>query len=259
MAYEFFAIERHDDTATLWMNRPEKRNAMTSTMLRRLVEVFESLSAEPDVRVVVIRGAGTSFCAGLDLREMEEARAAAGTVALTDIQDVFRALEEVAQPTIAMVQGEAIAGGCELALHCDLRVAADDVRFAMPLARLGLVLPFPLVQKLLDSIGTAATKEILFTGEFFAADRAVALHMVNRLVPLAELEATAYRLAETIATNAPLAVRAMKRMVQRGNRFREAIEHDDLDREVERIARSEDVKEGVRAMREKRPPRFKGE
>jgi len=252
-------LDRRGAILIVTLNRPDKRNAMTSTMLRRLVEVFESLCAEPDVRVVVVRGAGSSFCAGLDLREMEEARAAAGTVALTDIQDVFRALEAVPQPTIAMVHGEAIAGGCELALHCDLRVAADDVRFAMPLARLGLVLPFPLVQKLLDSVGTAATKELLFTGEFFAADRAVALHMVNRLVPIAELEATTFRLAETVAANAPLAVRAMKRMVQRGNRFREGIDHADLDAEVERVARSEDVKEGVRAMREKRPPRFRGE
>ncbi|MGH7859793.1 MAG: enoyl-CoA hydratase/isomerase family protein, partial [Candidatus Binatia bacterium] len=172
--------------------------------------------------------------------------------------DVFRALEAVPQPTIAMVQGEAIAGGCELALHCDLRVAAEDVRLAMPLARLGLVLPFPLIQKLLDSIGTAATKELLFTGELFAADRAGALHMVNRVVPLADLEATTYRLAETIAANAPLAVAVMKRSIQRANRFRATIDHRDLDEEAARVSRSEDVTEGVRAMRERREPRFQG-
>ncbi len=157
-----------------------------------------------------------------------------------------------------MVQGEAIAGGCELALHCDLRVAAEDVKFAMPLARLGLALPFPLIQKLLDTIGTAQTKELLFTGEFFRAERAVALDMVNRIVPLADLERATYQLADTIAANAPLAIAAMKRAIFRANAFRRTIEHEDYEAEVARVARSEDVVEGVAAMREKRPARFQG-
>ena len=251
-------LERRDAVLTVTLNRPEKRNALTSAVLSRLVEVFESLGDERDVRVVVVRGAGKSFCAGLDLAEMAAARASYGTVGLTEIEDVFHSLERVPQPTIAMVQGEAIAGGCELALHCDLRVAAEDVKLAMPLARLGLALPFPLIQKLLDTIGTAQTKELLFTGEFFRAERAVALHMVNRLVPLADLERATYELAATIAANAPLSVRAFKRAIFRANEFRRTIEHEEYEREVARIARSEDVVEGVTAMREKRPPRFQG-
>ena len=251
-------LSRRDSILTVALNRPEKRNAMSSTMLRRLVEVFESVAGEPEVRVVVVRGAGRSFCAGLDLVEMAGAKAAHGSVGLTDIGDVFHALERLPQPTIAMVQGEAIAGGCELALHCDLRVAAEDVKFAMPLARLGLALPLPLIQKLLDTIGTAQTKELLFTGEFFRADRVLALHMVNRLVPVGELEAATNALADTIAQNAPLALRALKRTIFRANAFRRTIEHEDLDQEVARVARSEDVSEGVAAMREKRVPRFKG-
>jgi enoyl-CoA hydratase len=251
-------LSRRDTILTVTLNRPEKRNSMTSGLLARLLEIFESLKGQSDVRVVVIRGAGRSFCAGLDLGEMAAARASSGSVALTEIEDVFHALERVPQATVAMVQGEAIAGGCELALHCDLRVAADDVKFAMPLARLGLALPFPLIQKLLDTMGTAATKEILFTGEFFRADRAAALHMVNRLVPLPELERATYELAETIAANAPLSIAAMKRAIHRANGFRRTIEHEDYEAEVARIARSEDVIEGVAAMREKRPPRFQG-
>jgi enoyl-CoA hydratase/carnithine racemase len=251
-------LSRRDSILTVTLNRPEKRNAMTSTLLHRLVEVFESVPRETDVRVVVVGGAGRSFCAGLDLGEMAEAKASRGTVGLTEIEDVFEALEQVSQPTIAMVQGDAIAGGCELALHCDLRVAAEDVRFSMPLARLGLALPFPLIQKLLDTIGTAQTKELLFTGDRFTADRALALHMVNRIVPLAELEVATYELAETIARNAPLSLRTMKRSILRANDFRRTIEHQDLDQEARRIAGSEDVLEGVLAMREKRPPRFQG-
>ena len=251
-------ISRRDGILTITMNRPEKRNAMSSTMLSALVEVFSGLEHDDETRVVVVRGEGRSFCAGLDLGELAAARAGKGSVALTEIEDVFYELERAPQPTIAMVQGEAIAGGCELALHCDLRVAADDVKFAMPLAKLGIALPFPLIQKLLDTIGTAQTKELLFTGEFFRAERALALHMVNRLVPLADLEKTTYELAATIAANAPLSVRAFKRVIFRANAFRRTIEHEDYEAEVARIAKSEDVVEGVAAMREKRKPRFQG-
>ena len=251
-------LSRQGEILSVTLNRPDKRNAMSSTMLSRLADVFAGLDRDTETRVVVVRGAGRSFCAGLDLGEMAAAKAAQGAVGLTEIEDVFHTLERVRQPTIAMVQGEAIAGGCELALHCDLRVAAEDARLAMPLARLGLVIPFPLIQKLLDSIGSAQTKELLFTGEFFAAERALALHMVNRVVPLVELERTTYDLAATIAANAPLSVQALKRAIFRANAFRRTIEHEDYEAEVGRIAQSEDVAEGVAAMREKRRPRFRG-
>lgn len=251
-------LSRRDGILTITMNRPEKRNAMTSTMLAGLLEVFRSLEHDAETRVVVIRGNGRSFSAGLDLGEMQAARANRGAVPMTEIEDVFHTLERVPQPTIAMVQGEAIAGGCELSLHCDLRVAAEDVKFAMPLAKLGIVIPFPLIQKLLDTIGTAQTKELLFTGDFFRAERVVALHMVNRLVPLADLETTTYELAETIAANAPLSLRGFKKAIFRANQFRRTIEIEDWEQEVARIAASEDVAEGVAAMREKRKPRFQG-
>lgn len=251
-------LSRKDGILSVTMNRPEKRNAMTSTMLAKLHEVFRSLEHDAETRVVVVRGNGRSFSAGLDLGEVQAARAKGGGLPLTDIEDVFYRLERVPQPTIAMVQGEAIAGGCELALHCDLRVAAEDVKFAMPLAKLGIVIPFPLIQKLLDTIGTAQTKELLFTGDFFRAERAVALHMVNRLVPLADLEKTTYELAAAIAANAPLSVRGFKKAIFRANEFRRTIDSEEWEKEVARIGASEDVAEGVAAMREKRRPRFQG-
>ncbi len=120
------------------------------------------------------------------------------------------------------------------------------------------MIPFPLIQKLLDHLGTAHTKELLYTGEFFQADRAFALHMVNRLVPASELEKTAYGLAEAIAANAPLSVRAFKKVIFRCNEFRRTIDHEEWEAEVARIGKSEDVTEGVAAMREKRKPQFKG-
>jgi len=250
-------IENRDGILAVTMNRPERRNAMTSTMLASLKALFETVGDGSAVRVVVIRGRGASFCSGLDLAEMEAARKSGG-VSLNAIEDVFRVLEIVPQPTIALVQGDAIAGGCELSLHCDLRIAAESARFSMPLAKLGLVLPFPLVQKLVETIGTTFTKEMLLTGAPFSGARAYELGMVHRLVADADLERTGFELAASIAANAPLSLKAMKRSILRTLTDDKAIDARDLLEEAERVGKSEDVAEGVRAMREKRPPRFVG-
>lgn len=251
-------LTRRGGICTVALNRPEKRNALTSGMLGRLCEIFETVGADAETRVLIVRGRGKAFSAGLDLGEMAATRAASGAVRLAAIEDVFFALERVPQPTVAMVQGDAIAGGCELALHCDVRVAATDVRFSMPLARLGLALPVPLIAKLVETIGSAHTKELLYTGDRFDGARALALGMVNHLVPLEDLEATAYRVAETIAANAPLSLRYMKRAIFEVNAFRRAVDSGELDREAAKIGESEDVAEGVAAMREKRPAKFTG-
>jgi enoyl-CoA hydratase/carnithine racemase len=131
--------------ATVTLNRPEKRNAMNAALLGALRDGFDELKARREVRVVVVRGAGPVFCAGMDLREME-ARQGAETDPESGVIQVLQRIERSRHPTIAMVHGDALAGGCELALHCDLRVAADGARFGMPLARIGLVVPFPLGQ-----------------------------------------------------------------------------------------------------------------
>src|SRR5574342_554128 len=131
--------------ATITLNRPGQRNAMNSALLAGLRDRFEDLDANRDVRVVVVRGAGPAFCAGMDLKEMEARRGAADPEA--NVVEVLQRVERSKHPTIAALHGDAIAGGCELALHCDLRVAAEPVRLGMPLARIGLVIPFLLNQK----------------------------------------------------------------------------------------------------------------
>ena len=122
--------------ATITMNRPEKRNAMNTAVLEGLEHYFGELENNTDVRVIVVRGEGRAFCSGLDLRELSARQQGEGDIE-TGIIELLRKIEESRHPTIAMVQGDALAGGCELALHCDLRVASEAARFGMPLARLG--------------------------------------------------------------------------------------------------------------------------
>jgi len=246
-----------DGIATLTLNRPDKRNAMNSALLDGLRRQFDELEDDRDVRVVVVRGAGTAFCSGMDLNELSRRQAEADPE--TGVTAVLQRIERSRHPTIAMVHGDAFAGGCELALHCDLRVAAEAARFAMPLARLGIVVPFPLGQKLLEIVGPAAAREILLTARPFDARRAFEIGMVHRVVPPAEIEATTYEMARAIAGNAPLSLAGMKAMIQRAISQREGIDHADLDAMVTRARKSADAREGVRAMLEKRRPQFHGE
>src|SRR5262245_41270753 len=217
-----------DHVFTVTLNRPDKPNALTTPMIASLRAAFERAAADPDVRVVVVSGAGPTFCAGLDLRELAAQRAA-GAVETHTLEEALETLEHCPQPTIAAVQGDAVAGGCELALHCDLRVAADTVRFAMPLARIGIAVPVRLTWKLVDTIGASATKELLFTGEPVGAEGALALGLVNRVVAAADLGLAARELARHIAAQAPLSIRAMKAFVQRIADARRGPRRDDLE------------------------------
>ncbi len=248
-----------DGIATVTLNRPEKRNAMNMALLEGLVSFFNQLEENKDVRVVVIRGEGKAFCSGLDLREMSQRQGPEGGDPETGVTQIFHQIEQSRHPTIAMVNGDALAGGCELALHCDLRVAADVARFGMPLARLGLIVPFPLGHKLVEIIGPAFTKQMLFTGHPVDAKRAYEIGMVHQMVPLAELEKATYDLARTIADNAPLSLAGMKATILRAISLREKIEYQDLHEMANHARKSADAREGVQAMLEKRKPAFRGE
>ena len=247
-----------DLVCTITLNRPEKRNALSTEMIEALHATLTQVAAREDVRVVVLAGAGGVFCAGLDLRELAAQREA-GRVETHPLQDALESLERCPHPTIAAVQGDAIAGGYELALHCDLRVASDRAHFAMPLARIGIAVPVTLTWKLVDTIGAAATKELLFTGEGLGAPEALALGLVNRVVPPGSLEAAVGELARQIAHNAPLSVRAMKAFVQRLAEERRAYRRDELEALFHRVQGSADAREGLAAQRERRSPVFRGE
>src|SRR5712691_964195 len=216
-----------DGIATVTLNRPDKRNAMNAAMLTGLAAAIDELDGRRDVRVVVIRGAGPAFCAGMDLREMESRGGARDPEA--NVVAVLQRIERSRHPTIALVHGDAIAGGCELALHCDLRVMAETARIGMPLARIGMIVPFPLGQKLVEIIGPAQTRQLLFTGRPIDGRRAYEIGMVHQVAPAAEVEAAGQALARTIADNAPLSLAGMKAVVQRVVAARPAVDHADLD------------------------------
>jgi enoyl-CoA hydratase/carnithine racemase len=246
-----------DGVASVTMNRPAQRNAMNGAMLVGLRRAFDDLDARKDVRVVVVRGAGPAFCAGMDLKEMEARGGAADPEA--NVVEVLQRVERSKHPTIALVHGDAIAGGCELALHCDLRVMAEGARIGMPLARIGLIVPFTLGQKLIEIIGPAHTRHLMFTGRPIDAQRAYEIGMVHQVVAATEIESATQSLARTIADNAPLSLAGIKRVIQRALGSREGLAHDDLDALAREARASADASEGRRAMLEKRKPSFRGE
>jgi enoyl-CoA hydratase/carnithine racemase len=218
----------------------------------------KTVASTPEVRVLVVGGAGKAFCAGLDLKEMGLARRPDGSVEYPEIEGALHELERCPVPTIAMMQGDAIAGGLELALHCDLRVAGAGARMGMPLAKIGLVVPFPLTQKLLDTVGTVRTKEMLFTGALLDAQSALAAGLVTRVVPDAELETATRALAADIAANAPLSLRTMKAAINEANAFRNPQPSAELAAQAATTRKSEDLQEGLRAVFEKRRAVFHG-
>jgi enoyl-CoA hydratase/carnithine racemase len=247
-----------DRIATVTLNRPAKRNALNRTVVEGLSAIFGRLEQDPDVRVVVIRGAGPVFCAGMDLRELGT-RLGEATDPERRVTEVFQEIERSRHPTIAMVQGDAFAGGCELALHCDLRVVVAAARFAMPLARLGLVVPFPLGQKLVEVVGPAFAREILLMAQPVGAQRAWEMGMIHRIVRAEKLHAVVYAMARSIADHAPLSLQALKVTILRAVAAGSRIEHGDVDELARRARKSQDAVEGVRAMLEKRRPVFRGE
>src|SRR4029450_12547697 len=198
---EVVLVDTHDHICTVTLNRPQKRNALNAAMIAQLRATFGRVAVDADIRVMIVRGTGPAFCAGMDLREMAAQRGA-GEADPGSLEKVLEDLVACPQPTIAAVQGDAVAGGCELALHCDIRVAADTARFSMPLARIGRAAPVTRTWKLVDSIGSAKTNELLFTGEAVAAETAATLGLVNRVVPADELDSAVASLTRQIVQNA---------------------------------------------------------
>ena len=251
---EIIGVEVSGAVRTVVLNRPEKRNALNSEMLELLYAAF---SGEPGVeeRVAVIRAEGPVFCAGLDLRE-REGGLPTGDVSIEQMLD---AIQHWPLPVVAVVHGDAIAGGNELALHCDFVVAATTAKFGMSLAQIGLAPSWFLAKKLLEVAGPVASREILLLGERVPAWRMHELGAIARVAEEESLEDAAAQVIDRLARNAPLSLRAMKALLVREMDFRDHIEHGDVDELVQAARGSADAREGIRALFERRPAEFRGE
>jgi enoyl-CoA hydratase/carnithine racemase len=246
-----------------WMifNQPEKLNAVSYDMWVAVPKIIADFEADPAVRVIVLAGAGDkAFVSGADISEFEHKR---GT---TDAIKVYNeagdhanaALINATKPTIAMIRGYCIGGGLGIALTVDLRICGETSTFAVPAAKLGLGYAYGGIKRLADVVGPSFAKEIFFTARQFAADEARTMGLVNRVVPVAELESYVRKYAATIAGNAPLTVKAAKMAINATSKDPDKRDLRAVQEAVDACFASEDYKEGRTAFMEKRRPAFRG-
>jgi enoyl-CoA hydratase/carnithine racemase len=249
-------LETAGAVAVLTIDRPEKRNAMSFDMWSALPDLLGKVEADDSVRAVVIRGTD-HFSAGADISEFTTLRADPDGARhySAAVHAGERAIAELAKPTIAAITGVCVGGGCEIALACDLRVAADDARFGVTPAKLGIVYHATSTKRLVDAVGPSWASQILFTADLVDAGTALRIGLVNELHPSDAVAPRAVTLAETMASRAQLSVRGAKTIIKRITEGHFA-EDDDVHALYEASVTSDDYEEGVRAFLEKRPPRF---
>jgi len=266
MSYEFFEIEKHGQSATLWLNRPEKRNAMGPAFWNELPQVMGALDDDSAVRAVVVAGRGKDFTVGLDLKAMGGTLFGAeprGRFALLDeIERLQRSISSVAackKPVIAAVHGYCLGGGIDLITACDIRYASRDAVFSIRETKIAIVADVGTLQRLPALIGKGHVAELAFTGDDVGAERAEALHLVNRVFADGDATLAAARdLAERIAANSPLAVMGTKRVLEycEGKSVEDGLEYVATWNAA--FLNSDDLKEAMAAFLEKRKPRFTG-
>jgi enoyl-CoA hydratase/carnithine racemase len=252
-------VEQSGAVAIVTVNRPKVLNALSLGTLDELATTMRRLQQDDTVRCVVITGAGEkAFIAGADINELAALTPTGGREHGRKGQAVFDLIEQLGKPVIAAINGYALGGGCELAMACTIRIAADTARLGQPEINLGIIPGYGGTQRLARLIGVGRALELLLTGDPVTATEAHRLGLVNRVVPRAELMTEARRLAETIAAKAPVAVRYILEAVRTGVQLplgeAQALEATLFGL----VASTEDMREGTRAFLEKRKPEFKG-
>jgi enoyl-CoA hydratase/carnithine racemase len=252
-----FDLTRDGEVARLTFTRPEKMNAITYGMWSAIPDVVAEVEADPALKVLVLAGAGAHFSAGADISEFGELRTTAEGAASYDkaVEGAVAALTSMRKPSVAVVQGNCIGGGCQVAVACDFRFAADGARFGITPAKLGIVYHFGSTRRLVSLVGPAHAKYLLLSGELITAPRAREIGLLNDVFPAGDLEASALGFVRTLCSRSQASVRGMNRIVEKIVAGQET-----PDAEVEEIRaealHGEDYAEGVAAFLERRPPRF---
>jgi enoyl-CoA hydratase len=257
--FEHVSIDRDDAVAVLTINRPKVLNALSAQTLDELRQAVLALRHDPSVRSIVVTGAGEkAFVAGADIGELAQQSPVAGRDHAVRGQHVFDLIENLGKPTIAAINGFALGGGCELAMACTLRIAADSARLGQPEINLGLIPGYGGTQRLARLIGPGPALDLLLTGRQIAADEALRLGLVNRVVAAADLLPEVRKLAALLASKAPVALRCIIDAVNKGLQM-PLTQAQGLEAVLFGLVFStDDMREGTRAFLEKRQPEFKG-
>jgi enoyl-CoA hydratase/carnithine racemase len=255
--YEHILFEQDGPIASVTMNRPEKRNALSLDHMQELIDCLKAIGKGKEVQIVVLAGNGPAFCAGHDLSEMV-GRDPDFYRHLFDVCcELMETIQEIPQPVIAQVHGVATAAGCQLAATCDLVVASEEARFATPGVKIGLFCSTPMVA-LSRSVGQKKSMEMLLTGEFISAEEALAEGLVNKVVPAEELGSQTRTLAEKIAEASPLVVGVGKQAFYRQLDMSTEQAYAYTKEVMSFNASFADAQEGICAFLEKRKPEWKG-
>ncbi len=251
------------DGALGWIifNNPAKRNAMSMDMYEAMADALQDYARDPAIRVVLLKGAGDkAFVSGADISEFKEKRSSAESTLIYDAASnrAAKALRECPKPTIAMIRGFCMGGGMGTAVGCDIRIASDDSRFGVPAAKLGVGYRYERLKQLEALVGPSFTMEIFYTGRQFSAQEALTMGLINRLLPVVELENYVLDYANTIAGNAPLTIAAVKKSVVEMGKNESARDIAACDKMVDACFASKDYIEGRDAFMEKRKAVFQG-
>jgi enoyl-CoA hydratase/carnithine racemase len=254
-------VEKRGAVGWIVFDQPEKRNAINGAMWRGIPEAMARFDADPEIRCVAFRGAGTeAFAAGADISEFEKIRSGRGAVSEYDglLDRVLHSIQDSLKPSAAMIHGFCMGGGLEVALACDLRYCGASAQFAIPAAKLGIAYNVEGHKRLLETVGHARAREIMFLGRRYGAEEALAMGLVHRVLPDAALEAYVGGVIATLLENAPLSIANSKTILEEYAKASGAADQERMRAAIERCAKSEDYQEGRRAFMEKRKPQFRG-
>lgn len=259
MTFDNLKFEQDGAVAVVTLNRPKVLNALNNHTLAELASCMAALKGDDTVRAIILTGEGEkSFVAGADINELAALSPVEGQAHARRGQMIFDAIEQLGKPVIAAINGFALGGGCELAMACTIRLAADTARFGQPEVNLGLIPGYAGSQRLPRLVGKGIALEILLTGDMVNAQRAYEIGLVNRVVPAGELMAEARKLAQALAAKAPIAVRYILDAVNQGLEAPFAVGQFQETTLFGTIASSDDMREGTKAFLEKRKAVWQG-